>query len=308
MPELPEVETIVRALRQSPIVGQSVGSAHLLWPRSLAVPSETELHARLPGQVLHSIDRRGKFILLHFDQHTLLIHLRMSGDLRVIPTPDSSLLPPPSSLLPSPPASFHTEEDSLLHPSSFILPPSSLLPPPSSLHARFWLDFDNGQRLVFNDARKFGRLWLVTDPQEVTGGLGPEPLDETLTLQEFHNRLAARQRQLKPLLLDQTFLAGLGNIYTDEALHLARLHPLALSNQLTLAQSAALLLAIRSTLQDGINRSGASIDWVYRGGSFQNHFRAYQRTGLPCPVCGAPIQRITIGQRGTHFCPNCQVI
>jgi formamidopyrimidine-DNA glycosylase len=115
-----------------------------------------------------------------------------------------------------------------------------------------------------------------------------------------------RKRQLKPLLLDQSFIAGLGNIYTDEALHLARLHPLSLSNQLAPSQSETLLMAIRSVLEEGIRHNGASIDWVYRGGDFQNHFRAYQRTGQPCLVCGTPILRITLGQRGTHFCPTCQ--
>ena len=118
--------------------------------------------------------------------------------------------------------------------------------------------------------------------------------------------MQTRQRQLKPLLLDQTFLAGLGNIYTDEALHLAGLHPLTPANRLDPAEAARLLEAIRAILQDGIRRNGASIDWVYRGGDFQNNFRVYQRTGQPCPVCGTPVERIMVGQRCTHFCPVCQ--
>jgi formamidopyrimidine-DNA glycosylase len=118
--------------------------------------------------------------------------------------------------------------------------------------------------------------------------------------------LHRRSRQLKPLLMDQGFVAGLGNIYTDEALHLARLHPLALSEQITPGQSARLLAAIREVLGEGIRRNGASIDWVYRGGGYQNHFRVYGRRGSPCLVCGTPIQRLVVGQRGTHICPNCQ--
>lgn len=160
--------------------------------------------------------------------------------------------------------------------------------------------------MAFNDARKFGRAWLVTDPNTILKDLGPEPLDPGLTPAIFYERLKSHQRQLKPLLLDQTFLAGLGNIYTDEALHLAKLHPLTIAQSLTLQQAKRLLDGIRLVLNEGIRRNGASIDWVYRGGDFQNYFRVYQRTGEPCPVCGSPIQRIMLGQRGTHFCPKCQ--
>jgi formamidopyrimidine-DNA glycosylase len=108
--------------------------------------------------------------------------------------------------------------------------------------------------------------------------------------------------------LDQTFLAGLGNIYTDEALNLARLHPLAISHSLKFEQAEQLWSAIRQVLEEGIRRNGASIDWVYRGGDFQNYFRVYQRTSMPCPACGTPVQRMLVGQRGTHFCPNCQIL
>ena len=118
--------------------------------------------------------------------------------------------------------------------------------------------------------------------------------------------LTGRSRQLKPLLLDQTFLAGLGNIYTDEALHLAKLHPLRRSDTLSLLEAQCLLAAIRSILCEGIARNGASIDWVYRGGDFQNHFRVYGREDQPCPACGTPITRLVVGQRGTHVCIHCQ--
>ncbi|HEX9019391.1 MAG TPA: zinc finger domain-containing protein, partial [Anaerolineaceae bacterium] len=114
------------------------------------------------------------------------------------------------------------------------------------------------------------------------------------------------RRQLKPLLLDQTFLAGLGNIYADEALFAARLHPLRNSSTLTQEEAGRLWTGIRAVLAEGIRRNGASIDWAYRGGDFQNHFMVYQRTGLPCYTCGSPVERITVGQRGTHFCPHCQ--
>lgn len=173
-------------------------------------------------------------------------------------------------------------------------------------HHRLILDLDGDLRLAFNDTRKFGRAWLVTDPQTVLGHLGPEPLDDDLNAEDFHQRLQSHRRQIKPLLLDQTFIAGLGNIYTDEALHLARLHPLTISNSLSPKQSQKLLTSIRQVLVAGIKRQGASIDWVYRGGDFQNYFNVYQRTGDPCPNCGTPVERILVGQRGTHFCAHCQ--
>ena len=173
-------------------------------------------------------------------------------------------------------------------------------------HDRMVLSLDDGSRLVFNDTRKFGRAWLVVDPETVVGNLGPEPLGEAFTPLAFYQALKSRRRQLKPLLLDQAFIAGLGNIYVDESLHRARLHPLTISQAVSPEQAEALWQAIRITLQDGIRRHGSSIDWVYRGGDFQHYFRVYQRTGQPCPQCGALIERILVGQRGTHFCPICQ--
>ncbi len=271
MPELPEVETITRALHcgkdgSCPIVGKKVARTHLNWKRTLANSTAGKLNKQLTGQIVQSVSRRGKFVVITFDQETLLIHLRMSGDLRVESADRSSI----------------------------------------QKHDRLVIDFTDGDRLVFNDPRKFGRAWLTENPQEILGNLGTEPLDPRLTYPQFHQMLKKRKRQLKLLLLDQSFLAGLGNIYTDEALHLARLHPLKSSNTVTEAQSKELLKAIRTVLNEGIQRNGASIDWVYRGGDFQNHFRVYQRDGQPCLVCGATMERILVGQRGTHFCPVCQ--
>lgn len=174
-------------------------------------------------------------------------------------------------------------------------------------HDRLILKLTGGKSLVFNDTRKFGRVWLTANPENVLGKLGPEPLSRGFTSQWLHTALHNKHRQLKPLLLDQTFLAGLGNIYTDEALHIAKLHPLAASDSITAEQARALQDAVRRVLKEGIRRNGASIDWVYRGGEFQNHFRVYDRDGKPCPVCGAKIERIIVGQRSTHYCPNCQM-
>lgn len=274
MPELPEVVTLARYLREGKvnssqgILGYHIRESILDWQRSLAVPSPIELAARLQGQQVISIKTRGKYIWLALSAGHLIFHLRMSGNIFYTPT---------------------------------LAPLNS-----GQQHIRFRVQFDEGGWLVFNDPRKFGRIWLVDDPAVLFDRLGPEPLDESLTPRTFYQLLHKKHRQLKPLLLDQSFIAGLGNIYTDEALFLARLHPLRIASFLTEKESANLLTAIREALSEGIQRNGASIDWVYRGGDFQNYFRVYQQTSKPCPVCGTPIERIVIGQRGTHFCPKCQ--
>ncbi len=270
MPELPEVETIAHYLRdgnlgQPGLPGQRISAAEVGWARSIAEPTAEEFVRRVRGQVVVGVGRRAKYLILQLTADALLVHLRMSGDLRV----ESEGAPP-------------------------------------GLHDRVVLHLEGGRRLVFNDTRKFGRMWLVADPQTVLAGLGPEPLAADFTLDGFWQMLRTHSRRLKPLLLDQGFLAGMGNIYTDEALHEARLHPNRLAAQLTLAEVERLWQAIRLVLNEGIRHHGASIDWVYRGGEFQNTFRVYQRTGLPCPVCGTLIVRCVIGQRGTHFCPVCQ--
>ena len=178
---------------------------------------------------------------------------------------------------------------------------------PLGSHPRLVIYLDQNLQLSFTDARKFGRVWLVADAATVTGKLGPEPLDPDLTPGEFAERLAARKRQIKPLLLDQAFLAGVGNIYADESLHLAKIHPLTRSDQLSRTQAETLLKSIREVLNAGIEMNGASLDWVYRGGDYQNHFRVYSRGDEACMVCGTSIERSVVGQRGTYHCPNCQV-
>jgi len=175
-------------------------------------------------------------------------------------------------------------------------------------HDRLVLKLSGNKSLVFNDTRKFGRVWLTANQEDVLGKLGPEPFSKEFTSQWLYNALNNKKRQLKPLLLDQTFLAGLGNIYADEALHMAKLHPVAASDSVTAKQAEALHEAIRKVLKAGIRRNGASIDWAYRGGQFQNYFRVYDREGTACPVCGTEIQKIIVGQRGTHFCPQCQTV
>jgi formamidopyrimidine-DNA glycosylase len=173
-------------------------------------------------------------------------------------------------------------------------------------HDRLILELSDQRLLVFNDTRKFGKVWLTSEQKKVLGRLGPEPFDPAFTPKVFHDLLRQRHRQIKTLLLDQNFLAGLGNIYSDEALHLSGIHPLRISDTISIKEAEQLHSAIQTVLLAGIEHNGASIDWVYRGGGFQNYFRVYAREGQPCTNCGGLIKKIIVGQRGTHFCPNCQ--
>ena len=168
-------------------------------------------------------------------------------------------------------------------------------------------NLESGWQLRFSDSRKFGRVYLLKDPGGLLGKLGPEPLSDDFDSAALDQILSEHRRALKPLLMDQTVIAGLGNIYADEALHRAKLHPLRQSDSLHSAEVRDLWEGIRAALQSGLDHNGASIDWVYRGGDFQNYFRAYGRAGEPCPACGTEIVRTVVGQRGTYFCPTCQV-
>lgn len=269
MPELPEVETIARSLRAGsagpPLPGKHITRISSRWPRHFREPSLRTFRRRIYGQVIQNVDRRGKYLVFPLDDETMLIHLRMSGDLRITPKTE-----------------------------------------PRGRYEHTIFHLDNGWDLRFSDARKFGRVSLLRDPADFLGQLGPEPLADEFSTDVLALRLSKHKRMIKPLLLDQSFLAGIGNIYADEALHIARLHPLRRSDTLSMEEVSSLWEGIRKALEAGLLHNGASIDWVYRGGDYQNHFLVYGRTGEPCPECGNPIQRIVVGQRGTHYCAQCQ--
>lgn len=270
MPELPEVETIAKQLRLGAngtpgLPGKAILGVRLSWPRHVAEPAPKAFRRRVAGQTVVDVSRRGKYLVFPLSRDTMLIHLKMSGDLTMTPSD-------------APAGRFE--------------------------HTVF--ELSDGWELRFSDARKFGKIFLMDDPAPKLDSLGPEPLSDKFTAAVLAERLRAHRRALKPLLLDQAFVAGLGNIYADEALHIARLHPLRRSDELTEDEVKALRKGIRQALRSGLKHNGASIDWVYRGGDFQNHFRVYQRAGEPCPVCGTPLVRIVVAQRGTHFCPSCQ--
>lgn len=268
MPELPEVETVARRIEKD-ITGKTIVSADVRWARTVAFPALKTFKEQIKNQKIKSVSRRAKYLILTLENYNLLIHLKMSGDLTVRK------------------GKMRIEK-----------------------HDRLILDLKSPSGgsacLAFNDTRKFGKVWLTNHPETILGKLGPEPLEKTFTPQWLYENLQKRKRQIKPLLLDQTFLAGVGNIYADEALHKAKIHPQALTNSISQKQAEALHEAIVSTLKEGIRRNGASIDWVYRGGEYQNYFRVYDREGEPCMVCGATIKKIVVAQRGSHFCPTCQ--
>ena len=264
MPELPEVETVVRGLR-GPLVGRVFTGVTVLWPNAIRT-SIPELERRLPGQRIEAITRRGKYLQFHLSGgDTLFLHLKMSGDLLVEPAGDTP---------------HH--------------------------HVRTIFDLDNDHQLRFKDTRKFGRVYLVDDPETVVGKLGPEPLADDFTEQDFRALFQRRSGRLKPLLLNQEFIAGIGNIYADESCFLARLDPRRQVDTLSTEDLGRLFQAVRQALSAGINHKGASLDAVYRGGEFHNYFQVYGRSGEPCLHCGAEVQRTVLGGRSTHFCSRCQ--
>jgi formamidopyrimidine-DNA glycosylase len=225
-----------------------------------------ELQERLPGQRIEAITRRAKYLQFH-----------MSGG-------DSLFI--------------HLKMSGDLQ----VEPESELRHP----HVRTVFGLDNAHELRFKDARKFGRVYLVADPSQVVGKLGPEPLDDEFSPEHFQRLFQKRKGRLKPLLLNQEFIAGVGNIYADESCFIAKINPSRQVDTLSAEELERLYEAIRQALSAGIVYKGASFDSVYRGGQFQDHFQVYGRADEPCLTCGTPIVRIVVGGRSTHFCPNCQ--
>jgi formamidopyrimidine-DNA glycosylase len=270
MPELPEVETVARSLRE-PLLGRTITAVIVRWPRTIACPTVDEFRQQITGRTVRSIGRRGKYVVISLDRGHLLIHLKMSGRLRVVDAGE-----------------------------------------PLSKHTHTLFDLDDGRQLRFQDTRKFGRVYLVDHLEQVTAGLGPEPLADDFSLEEFRQVLARRSGRLKSLLLNQQFLAGLGNIYADEALFAARLHPLRRADSLAPDEQARLYKAIRTVLESAVAGGGTTLDdQGYadadgRAGEYQERIAVYGRAGQPCPVCGTAIERIVLGGRSTHFCPQCQ--
>jgi formamidopyrimidine-DNA glycosylase len=309
MPELPEVETTVRDLKPH-LIGHAIIRASVHWDRTIAHPDTRAFARDIPGHIVRDITRRGKFLVFHLEKRAaeergrtekgrkqtaatrrrsaespgeqyaagrtrdrapkyLLVHLRMTGGF-----------------------AFHQPREH------------------RDKHVHVVLRLDDGRELRFRDPRKFGRMWLVDDPELITGKLGPEPFE--IAKKEFSDRIRQRKGRLKPLLLNQAFLAGIGNIYADESLWYARLRPLREVSTLTDAEAVALHKAIRRVLKKAIGAGGTSFDQNYRRvdgmiGEFEENLRVVGRAGEPCFRCGTAIVKTVVGQRGTYYCPHCQV-
>jgi formamidopyrimidine-DNA glycosylase len=280
MPELPEVETVARDLRPR-LVGATIVGARSSWARTLRTHDALAFAEGVSGRTVESVGRRAKQLIIGLTgDAALTIHLKMTGQL-------------------------------------FIVPANA----PDDPYVRLVFELADGRELRFRDIRKFGKVGLYgLDPvtgelvSEVGGAavfaaIGPEPLGDDFTLREFRRRLRRRKGRLKPLLLDQSFVAGVGNIYADESLWRSRLHPLRSASSLRPHDERRLYGAIRAVLSEAIARRGSSIDDYTApdgDGSMQERLDVYQRTGEPCRRCGRPIKRIVIGARSTHFCSWCQ--
>jgi len=270
MPELPEVETTKNELLPH-IVGHYITGVTLFWKGIVRQPSPEEFCSRLIGQRLTGVTRRGKYLILGLtSDETLIIHLKMTG--------------------------------------SLLLKPDSAL---SDKFIRAIIHLDEGNGIYFRDPRKFGAMWLVEDKNTIVDKLGPEPLEAGFIPQVLAQRLNNRTAPIKALLCDQSFIAGIGNMYADEALFAARIHPLRLGKSLSQEEVERLHSAIQRILWTAIGNKGASTDTYFRpsGEIGTAHFQfkvAHRLGGKLCPVCGLPIQRIVVRNRGTYFCSKCQ--
>ncbi|MGQ0607854.1 MAG: bifunctional DNA-formamidopyrimidine glycosylase/DNA-(apurinic or apyrimidinic site) lyase [Chloroflexota bacterium] len=295
MPELPEVETVARDLQRW-VAGARIVNTTVHWDRTIRHPQPPERFiAEIAGATIRRVDRRAKTVLLHLeDGRVMTVALRMTGALIVV------------------------DADA-----------------PDDPYARVVFDLADGRQLRYRDVRKFGRIGLwpggglrsvgggrgarsrrVNEGAvryrigEVFSGHGPEPLQRGFTAKRFAERLSRRSAKLKALLLDQSFIAGVGNIYADEALWRARLHPLRTADSLDEGDVKRLHRAVRQVLREGIVNRGASFsDYVGADGERGDNaerLAVYRRTEQPCQRCGRPIRRVVVGQRSTHFCPRCQ--
>ena len=274
MPELPEVETVRRGLT-SLVVGSKIKQVEVLYPKMIIGDSE-EFKRSLTNQVHEQIDRRGKFLLFRFSNDlTVISHLRMEGKYFL-----------------------RSQNDSL------------------EKHTHVIFSLADGRQLRYNDVRKFGRMQLIKTGQEdqvaSLAKLGPEPVSAEFDVNEFYRKLQKKKKAIKPALLDQNLVVGIGNIYADEILWLSKIHPATPCNKLTFAEAKLLHDNTITELEQAVKAGGTTIrsytDAFEHSGSFQFELHAYGQTGKPCLRCQTPIEKIVLAQRGTHFCPNCQKV
>ncbi|NTZ18904.1 DNA-formamidopyrimidine glycosylase [Paenibacillus sp. JMULE4] len=273
MPELPEVETVRRTLNQL-VIGKTVERVSVKLPRIIQYPEDIErFQLLLSGETIQSVERRGKFLRFMFDHYTLVSHLRMEGRYGV----------------------YRSGE-------------------PEERHTHVVFYFTDGTELRYKDVRQFGTMHLYPKDQDLQEAplkkLGLEPLDEAFTFEAFRDRIGSRPTKIKPLLLNQEYIVGIGNIYVDESLFLAGIHPEREARSLSRHELAKLYEAVVTTLKEAVDAGGSTIKSYVNGqgeiGMFQHQFKMYGRKDEPCFHCGHKIEKMVIGGRGTHYCPKCQ--
>jgi formamidopyrimidine-DNA glycosylase len=275
MPELPEVETVRRTLEQL-VIGKTIREVSVFWPKIIKAPVDTiQFQDALKGQTIHEIGRRGKFLIFQLDDYAMVSHLRMEGKYGVYPEKE-----------------------------------------PYDKHTHVIFAFTDGTQLRYRDVRKFGTMHLFTKGEEHTQlpllHLGPEPLSDEFTINHLKEKLAKTSRMIKPVLLDQTVVVGIGNIYVDESLFRACIHPERIASSLTIAEISALHKEIINTLSEAVAKGGSTIRSYVNSqgqiGMFQLELFVYGRKGEECKRCGKPLEKLVVGGRGTHICPSCQPI
>ncbi|MCK1991811.1 DNA-formamidopyrimidine glycosylase [Peribacillus muralis] len=273
MPELPEVETVRRTLEQL-VLGKEIKEVSVFWPKIIKAPEPFEqFQDALKGQTIHEIGRRGKFLIFTLDEYSMVSHLRMEGKYGV-----------------------HQKEE------------------PYDKHTHVIFTFTDDSELRYRDVRKFGTMHLFTKGEEFERlpllHLGPEPLSSDFTVEGLRAKLAKTNRKIKPVLLDQTVVVGIGNIYVDESLFRSGIHPERIASSLSLEEIKKLHAEIIATLGEAVEKGGSTIRSYINSqgqiGMFQLELNVYGRKGEDCKTCGTPLEKLVVAGRGTHICPVCQ--
>lgn len=279
MPELPEAESVRKGLNEL-VVGETVEKVEVRWPRIIGSPAHNQFSSQLIGQTIEKVERRGKFLLFYFTEDVMISHLRMEGKYALVEAEETGQLPVRGK---------HT-------------------------HVIFYLE--SGKKLLYNDVRKFGRMHLVPKGEEFNHPsllkLGPEPTEEAFTLEDMQVFLTRRTKAIKGVLLDQEIVVGIGNIYADEILHRAKIHPLTPANTLTADEEIHLHETIIQVMDEAVASGGTTIRSYANAfgeiGTYQENLQVYGRNGEDCLTCGTEIQKTKVAGRGTHYCPVCQAL
>ena len=277
LPELPEVENVRQGL-EAIVVGETVEKVEVRWPHIIESPEPNDFRKRLMGQTIERIDRRGKFLIFYFTKDAMISHLRMEGKYQLVEPEKVGRLPRRTK------------------------------------HMHIIFHMKSGRKLIYHDVRKFGRMSLVEKGSEFEhkslSKLGPEPTADDFKLEDMQKFLTRRTKAIKGVLLDQQVVVGLGNIYADEVLFQAKIHPLNPANRLTDDEEIRLHESIIQ-IMDNATRNGGTTIRTYQNafgdaGTYQNHLKVYGKDGTACPNCGTEIEKIKVAGRGTHYCPVCQ--